>query len=97
MDSVKFVHPNYPGVSMGEVLIEFWMLPVNEADLSPVGEAQYEPNRDPYLAPPSRNPPRWAVGTRGLNALDRYKYIALAIIVVIILIVVIVGVVIATK
>jgi len=83
-DWLKFVHPNYPGVSMGEVCVEYWLLTSQEADLAPVGEAQGDPNRDPYLPDPARNPPPWAVGTRGLNSLERYKYILLCVCILII-------------
>jgi hypothetical protein len=82
---VPFKHPKFIGADLGEVLIEFWLLTETEADKAPVGEAQNEPNRDPYLKEPKRKPPPWAIGTKGLAALGRWKtliMIAIALVVV---------------
>lgn len=70
---IPFTHPNYPGQSMGEVLIELWLLTKMESEKAPVGEAQEEPNKDPFLTPPKRNPPPWAVGSRALAWLEGRK------------------------
>lgn len=65
-------HPDAPGKALGEVNVELWALAREQADAAPVGEAQNAPNRDPYLAPPARKPPPWAVGSRLLNGLDLF-------------------------
>ncbi len=59
--------------------LEMWLLTASEADRNPVGEAQAEPNVDPFLPDPARNPPPWAVGTRGLDWLAKRKTLVLCI------------------
>lgn len=39
---------------MGSVTMELWILPVNEADLNPVGEERNEPNKNPFLVLPEK-------------------------------------------
>jgi hypothetical protein len=87
---IKFTHPNYVGVTMGEAVIELRLRKSFDADLDPVGEAQSEPNHDPYLARPDRNPAPWQVATKGLNALERMRTLLIILCVVITLIVIIV-------
>eukprot|EP01006_Ploeotia_vitrea_P045078 TRINITY_DN66894_c5_g6_i1.p1 TRINITY_DN66894_c5_g6~~TRINITY_DN66894_c5_g6_i1.p1 ORF type:complete len:1357 (-),score=756.79 TRINITY_DN66894_c5_g6_i1:54-4124(-) len=70
---LPFSHPNYRTTDLGGVYAEFWLLTQTEADQFPVGEAQDEPNRMPYLPDPKRNPPPWAVGTRGMDWLAKRK------------------------
>ena len=46
----------------------------DETDSAPVGEGrQNEPNRDPYLAKPSRKPRPGALGSRLLNTMDKFR------------------------
>jgi hypothetical protein len=73
-----FLHPVYDGV-VGEIELQFWLYTAVEADKAPVGEAQEEPNKDPYLAPPKRNRPPWAVGSRTLDLFARQKMLVIAI------------------
>lgn len=40
-----------------------------DADADPVGEAQNEPNKNPYLNPPKRNPAPYQVLSQGLMCL----------------------------
>ena len=47
----------------GEVLISVKILPKSEADASPVGEGQDEPNRDPYLEKP-KNGRGWVTSSK---------------------------------
>lgn len=96
---LPLTHPNYPGVAMGEVNLEFWLYNKIAADKTPVGEAQNEPNVEPYLPSPHRNPPPWAVGSRMLGWMDGMKMMILcAVVFVIILAVAVpVAVMLATK
>ncbi|KMS93916.1 hypothetical protein BVRB_026630, partial [Beta vulgaris subsp. vulgaris] len=66
-------HPDAQGKQLGDVHVEMWALAKNEAEAAPVGEGQNHPNRDPFLAPPSRKPPPWAVGSRLLNTLELFS------------------------
>lgn len=75
---IPFTHPNYPGITMGEVSVEFWLLTNIEADKQPVGEAQSEPNENPYLPMPHRNPPPWAVGSRMMDAMSGQRMLMIA-------------------
>jgi hypothetical protein len=81
---VPFVHPLYRELNLGSALVEFWLLTETEADKNPVGEAQNEPNREPFLRDPKRNPPPWAYGTKGLNALGKWKKLIMFLLIVII-------------
>eukprot|EP00808_Paulinella_micropora_P015579 g21631.t1 len=69
---LKFTHPDYDG-DCGQVHVQFNLKTAADADAVPVGEAQNEPNRDPFLPPPFRNAPPWAFGTRGLQLFERRK------------------------
>ena len=82
---LTFTHPNYRGVNLGQVVIELWLYTRVEAEQHPAGEAQNEPNKDPYLPDPLRKPPPWAVGTKGLNMLGRHRMLILCLIVTAIL------------
>jgi hypothetical protein len=81
-----FSHPNYPGVKLGEVNVAFWLYTAEEAEKSPVGEAQNEPNRDPWLADPKRNLPPWAVGSRGLDWLGKRKAMIICLIAIVVVV-----------
>ena len=70
---VPFRHPLYRESNLGAVQIEFSLLTETEADKTPVGEAQNEPNRDPVLRDPSRNAPPWALGTKAFAAMAKWK------------------------
>ncbi len=95
---IAFTHPNYPGQSMGEVCVEFWLYTKVEAEKEPVGEERDEPNRNPYLSKPHRNPPPWAIGSRGLDWIQKRKMLAIAIIIIfIVIIVVVIAAVLATR
>jgi len=83
---VPLTHPNFPDVMLGEVCIEFWLLTAIEADKAPVGEAQSEPNQDPFLPNPHRNPPPWAVGTRGLTWLAKRKALLICICLIVVIV-----------
>jgi len=39
---------------MGSITMELWILPVNEADLNPLGEERNEPNKNPFLVIPEK-------------------------------------------
>mmetsp|Transcript_4252 Transcript_4252/g.6336 ORF Transcript_4252/g.6336 Transcript_4252/m.6336 type:complete len:1428 (-) Transcript_4252:52-4335(-) len=82
---LKFHHPNHLGVDIGRVRVQFTLLTKAEADDRPVGEAQNEPNRDPFLPDPKREPPPWAIYSRAVAyfANIRGRLIALAIFLVI--------------
>jgi len=90
---IPLTHPNYPGVALGEICVEFWLLTAIEADKAPVGEAQNEPNQDPFLPNPHRNAPPWAVGSRGLAWLAKRKAILIGLCVLIVAVAIIVPVV----
>lgn len=83
---VPFIHPRYRELNLGQALVEFWLLTDTEADKTPVGEAREEPNRDPYLHDPQRNLPPWALASKGLAAMARWKkillYFALALVII---------------
>eukprot|EP00828_Plagiopyla_frontata_P023412 TRINITY_DN3002_c0_g1_i1.p3 TRINITY_DN3002_c0_g1~~TRINITY_DN3002_c0_g1_i1.p3 ORF type:complete len:230 (-),score=39.42 TRINITY_DN3002_c0_g1_i1:180-869(-) len=49
---LKLMHPNFPGESRGELKVSIHIITKQEANASPVGEAQEDPNRDPYLTKP---------------------------------------------
>ena len=68
--------------------MELHLLSKARAGEDPVGEAQREPNRNPYLPPPMRNPPPWAIGSNALSGLkDQYmKYLCRGAIATVILI-----------
>jgi hypothetical protein len=83
---VPFAHPNYPGVLMGEALLELWLLPKQDAKHAPVGEAQDQPNQDPFLPAPARRPPPWAVGSRAMGWLGRRKMLMLLALIVIVVV-----------
>ena len=50
---VKISHPNFPDSDRGEVLIQINIVTKAIADANPVGDAQEEPNQDPYLERPT--------------------------------------------
>jgi len=50
---VDLFHPNFKGETRGSVLMSVTIIPKAEAEAKPVGEAQEEPNRDPYLERPT--------------------------------------------
>lgn len=72
-------HPNFHDKKLGEVSLEFALVTAIEAEQNPVGEAQREPNVNPFLPDPKRNPPPWAVGTRALDMLQRRRMIAICV------------------
>lgn len=78
---IQFTHPNFRELNLGQVLVEYWLLTDTEADKAPVGEAQNEPNRDPFLRDPKRNLPPWAIGSKGLGWLQRRKGLILCLII----------------
>jgi len=82
---VHFEHSNYRGVNLGSIKLEMTMYTKTEADENPAGEAQNEPNIDPYLPNPKRNAPPWAVGTRALDFLAGRRKLVLCLCIVIIL------------
>ena len=45
-------NPSSPGKDMGSVTMELWILPVQDADMNPVGEERNEPNKEPFLEMP---------------------------------------------
>lgn len=53
-------------VVQGTVNFEASFLLKSDADNDPVGEKQDEPNQNPYLPAPKRNPPPYAVISGGL-------------------------------
>ncbi len=59
--------------------MEFWLYSLGEAERNPVGEAQNEPNKDPFLKAPARKPPPWAVGSRGADWIAKRKALLMAI------------------
>ena len=50
---ITFSHPNHPGDDRGILMFSMTILPKEEADEEPVGEAQEEPNINPKLKRPS--------------------------------------------
>eukprot|EP00469_Lotharella_globosa_P005541 CAMPEP_0167793706 /NCGR_PEP_ID=MMETSP0111_2-20121227/13347_1 /TAXON_ID=91324 /ORGANISM="Lotharella globosa, Strain CCCM811" /LENGTH=1364 /DNA_ID=CAMNT_0007686929 /DNA_START=58 /DNA_END=4149 /DNA_ORIENTATION=+ len=64
---VTFEHSSHRGTPIGSVKLEMAMYTKAAAEERPAGEAQNEPNVDPYLPNPKRNAPPWAVGTRALD------------------------------
>ncbi|OEH79689.1 c2 domain-containing protein [Cyclospora cayetanensis] len=48
-------HPAFKGKSRGSVEVEASILPLKEADYSPVGQGREEPNRDPFLPAVTQN------------------------------------------
>mmetsp|Transcript_22475 Transcript_22475/g.33520 ORF Transcript_22475/g.33520 Transcript_22475/m.33520 type:complete len:1427 (+) Transcript_22475:66-4346(+) len=70
---VKFRHPNYAGTSLGQLYVQASIWTQAEASDYPVGEAQNEPNRLPFLANPKRNLPPWAIGSRALDYLSSMR------------------------
>ena len=50
---LTFSHPNFPGEDRGVLMFSMTILPKEEADEEPVGEAQEEPNINPRLKRPS--------------------------------------------
>lgn len=82
----EFEHPNFRSKNLGNIKYELRMYTKVCAEENPAGEAQNEPNRDPYLPNPKRNAPPWAVGTRGLEWLaSRQKIIVILIVAVLLL------------
>ena len=76
--TLNFVHSNFMEEKLGSIHFEASILMQSEADVDPVGEAQNEPNKNPYLAPPQRNPPPYQVLSGGLYfllMLSRLKYV----------------------
>lgn len=66
--------------------MQFSLLTKAEADDKPVGEAQEEPNRDPFLPNPKRELPPWAVYSRTVAYFNRMRgrlYAALALLVLV--------------
>ncbi|GAB5368390.1 hypothetical protein AAMO2058_001315100 [Amorphochlora amoebiformis] len=95
---IKFRQANFSGVNLGQIYVEAAVYTKAEAEEFPVGEAQKEPNRLPFLANPKRNAPPWALGTRALDYLgaQRLKIIITLIILLLVaiavpIVVVIVG------
>jgi len=80
-DWYSFSHPTFRELNLGQLSIEMWLLSATEADRQPVGEAQEEPNQDPYLPDPKRNPPPWALGTRGLDWLQKRKALMVCVVI----------------
>lgn len=78
---ISFSHPNFRELNLGQVLVEYWLLTDTEADKAPVGEAQNEPNRDPFLREPKRNLPPWAIGSKGLGWLQARRKLIMMIII----------------
>ncbi|KAL8436007.1 hypothetical protein ACSSS7_002052 [Eimeria intestinalis] len=52
---LRCTHPAFKGKSRGSVEIEASILPLKEADYSPVGQGRDEPNRDPFLPAVTQN------------------------------------------
>ena len=50
-----------------------------------VGEAQNEPNRDPYLPDPQRNPPPWAIGSRSLEWVAKRKGLVIVLLALVVI------------
>ncbi|GAB5369643.1 hypothetical protein AAMO2058_001422700 [Amorphochlora amoebiformis] len=78
-------NPNYPNDDVGRVRVQFNLLTKAEADERHVGEAQNEPNRDPFLPNPKRAPPPWALYSRAVEYFEQRKafFIRLAVLSVI--------------
>lgn len=74
------------GEPLGKIIIELWLYTLTEAQKRPAGVAQEQPNVDPYLPPPLRNPPPWAIGTRGMAWFARRRLILMIIVSIVILI-----------
>ena len=86
--TLHFSHSNYPDEKLGDVHFEASLLYKADADAEPVGEAQNEPNRDPYLNPPQRNPAPYQVLSNSLMFLvylGKMKYLILGLIVICVL------------
>ena len=73
---IKFSHPDFRGASIGEVCVEFWLVTAVHAEANPVGEAQDEPNQEPFLAKPRRNAAFSAL-TSGFDAFQRRRMLLL--------------------
>ncbi|CDJ38928.1 C2 domain-containing protein, putative [Eimeria tenella] len=52
---LRCTHPAFKGKSRGSVEVEASILPLKEADYSPVGQGREEPNRDPFLPAVTQN------------------------------------------
>jgi hypothetical protein len=84
-ETVKFRHSNFPSEKIGEINFEASLVIKDDAKNDPVGEAQNEPNKSPYLPPPKRNPAPYQVLSGGLAMfamLGKLKWIILFIIVI---------------
>jgi len=82
---VRFTHPNYQGVRLGQLYVEASIVTKVFAEEHPVGEAQNEPNRLPFLPNPKRNAPPWALGSRALEAFANYRNTIFCIVTVILI------------
>ena len=54
--ALRLTHPNYPGEGRGTIECELDLLPEAQALKEPVGNKREEPNDNPYLPEPERNP-----------------------------------------
>lgn len=52
---IRCSHPAFKGKLRGSIEIEASILPLKEADYSPVGQGRDEPNRDPFLPAVTQN------------------------------------------
>jgi hypothetical protein len=83
-ETIKFVHSNYFGEKIGAVNFEAQFVLKDDALNDPVGEKQDEPNQNPYLPAPKRNPAPYQVLSGGLaflGMLGKLKWIILIIII----------------
>mmetsp|Transcript_24644 Transcript_24644/g.34257 ORF Transcript_24644/g.34257 Transcript_24644/m.34257 type:complete len:1388 (+) Transcript_24644:81-4244(+) len=76
---VSFEHSRYRSVGIGTLKLEMQMLTKAYAEENPAGEAQNEPNVDPFLPNPKRNSPPWAVGSRALDWLANRRALVICI------------------
>ena len=60
-ETAKFIHSNFISEKLGCVNFEAQLVIKDDALNDPVGEAQNEPNKNPYLPPPKRNPAPYQV------------------------------------
>mmetsp|Transcript_8495 Transcript_8495/g.16195 ORF Transcript_8495/g.16195 Transcript_8495/m.16195 type:complete len:1348 (-) Transcript_8495:95-4138(-) len=81
---VDITHSNFQGKVTGQMCIELWLYSNTEAKKTPAGEAQSEPNVDPYLPNPHRNPPPWALGSLGFNFFGKYKVIIILVLLLVV-------------
>eukprot|EP00466_Bigelowiella_natans_P007748 jgi/Bigna1/131767/aug1.15_g6475 len=73
------------GVRLGQLYVEASIVTKVFAEEHPVGEAQNEPNRLPFLPNPKRNAPPWALGSRALEAFANYRNTIFCIVTVILI------------